>query len=117
MILITGAELLTYVKAPAPTVADQTRADEVAAAINAAVTRRLDWSDERVLAGPTPAELDELTEAALIAGAELWARRAATFGVTGYADVDGAAIRVGRDPLGAVAPMIDRHKDPSGAFG
>lgn len=119
MVLIDGPAVLAYVGKATPTPAEEARADAVAATINAAVTTRLDWPDGTIedrngelipARVATADETAELTEAALLAAAELWARRAAPFGITGYADADGAALRVGTDPLLGVAGMIDRHR-------
>jgi hypothetical protein len=117
--LIDAAAVLAYVGKASPTAEDTTRAGAIAATINAAITTRLDWpdgtgEDRYGVAIParvaTADETAELTEAALIAAAELWARRSAPFGITGYSDADGAAIRVGTDPILSVAGMVDRHR-------
>lgn len=113
--LLTGPELLGFVGIDVPTPEESARAVEVSSAIEVAITNRLDWPAERIA---TADELLELREAAKLAGAELWARRTATFGVTGYADATGAAIRVSRDPLESVRPMVDRHRaGAGGSFG
>ena len=51
----------------------------------------------------------ELAGRALGAGVERYKRREATFGLTGYVDLQGAAIRVARDYLEAIAPIIARY--------
>ena len=47
--------------------------------------------------------------ALLIGGAEAYKRREATFGLTGYADLEGSAIRVAKDYLDSVTPLIQRY--------
>lgn len=56
-----------------------------------------------------PADYPELTFAATIAGAEAYKRREAVYGLTGYVDLEGAAVRVARDYLEGVAPIIARY--------
>ena len=56
-----------------------------------------------------PALPPELVAHARIAGVELYKRREATFGLTGYVDLQGAAIRLARDYLEGVAPIIARY--------
>lgn len=55
---------------------------------------------------PPPAELEV---AALSAGVECYKRREASFGLTGYVDLQGAAVRIARDYLESVAPLIARY--------
>lgn len=59
--------------------------------------------------GLDPADYPELTFAATVAGAEAYKRREAVYGLTGYVDLEGAAIRVARDYLDGVAPIIARY--------
>jgi len=56
-----------------------------------------------------PLEPAELVVAARVAGVECYKRREATFGLTGYVDLQGAAIRIARDYLESVAPIIARY--------
>lgn len=42
-------------------------------------------------------------------GSELYHRRSSPMGVTQYATYDGAAIRVARDPLVGVYPLLNRY--------
>lgn len=42
-------------------------------------------------------------------GSELYHRRSAPMGVTQFATYDGAAIRVARDPLIGVYPLLNRY--------
>jgi len=84
--------------------ADRAWADACAAAVSAGITARM--AGVPVLAvGDYP----ELSWAALTAGVESYKRREATFGLTGYMDLQGAAIRVARDYLEAQAPIIARY--------
>jgi hypothetical protein len=81
---------------------DRTWSELCAAAISAGFDLRL--AD----AFPTGDE-PELRAAALTAGVEIYKRREATFGLTQYVDLQGAAIRIARDYLEAVAPILDRY--------
>ena len=47
-----------------------------------------------------------------MAGVEAYKRREAVFGITGYVDLQGAAIRVARDYLEAQRPILDRYATP-----
>jgi hypothetical protein len=48
-------------------------------------------------------------QAVLIASSELFHRRAAPNGVAQFASFDGAPIRVAKDPMGAVYPLLQRY--------
>lgn len=50
-----------------------------------------------------------LKRAYMEVGSELYHRRSAPMGVTQYATYDGAAIRVARDPLIGVYPILNRY--------
>jgi hypothetical protein len=102
---VTGADILGYVGVVTPSPAETEWSDAVAAAVNAAIDTRLNGA---ILFDPSSA-LDEVKVAARIAGAEAFKRREATWGLTGYSDLEGNAIRVAKDYLAGVAPMIDRH--------
>jgi hypothetical protein len=66
-----------------------------------------------VIESPSGAE-DELNVALLLAGAEGYKRREATFGLTGFADLEGNAIRVARDYLAGMQPLVDRYGNGPG---
>lgn len=51
-----------------------------------------------------PATLKD--QATLIASSELFHRRSAPNGVAQFASLDGAPVRVAKDPLGAVYPLL-----------
>jgi len=85
-----------------PTEQDIEWSDMVAEALLEGLTIRLNGA-----LPPTPSR--ELDVALLIGGAEAYKRREATFGLTGYADLEGNAIRVARDYLDSIRPMIDRY--------
>lgn len=106
MPFVTGAQILSFVGVTTPAAADTQWADAVAAAVDSGITVRLN--------GATVTDDSELTAAALLAGAEAYKRREATFGLTGYADLEGNAIRVARDYLAGIAPMIDRYSNGPG---
>jgi hypothetical protein len=88
---------------------DSEWAQACASAVSAGFDARLEGA---VFASPPiePPELPpELRLVARIAGIEAYKRREATFGITGYVDLQGAAIRVARDYLEAAAPVIARY--------
>lgn len=100
---VTGAAILEHLGNTAPTPSDSSWADACAAAVSAGIDLRLDGM---LILEPLPGEL---TWAARVAGAEAYKRREATFGLTGYVDLQGAAIRVARDYLESIAPIIARY--------
>ena len=103
---VSGAEVLTFVGADTPDTDETNWATACAAAVESAITQRLNGA---VIADPSGAH-DELHVAARIAAAEAFKRKEAIFGVTGYADLQGAAIRVARDYMDSVRPIIDRYR-------
>jgi len=104
MYSLTGTQILTFVGVKAPTDEETAWADAVAAALVSGVAHRLNGA---IIVDGSGAE-DELNVALLIGGAEGYKRREATFGLTGYADIEGNAIRVARDYLDGVRPLIER---------
>lgn len=104
LLTLTGAQILSFVGNKAPTADDTTWAGMCADAVTAAVQSRLNGA---VIADASPAE-NELNTAMLLAGAEAYKRKEATFGTSGYADLEGNAIALARDYVAAVAPLIDR---------
>lgn len=105
---ITGAAVLEFVGITAPSAGEATWADAVAGAVNAGVDQRLNG------ATVPPEGVPELATAALLAGGEAFKRRSAPFGVTGYSDLSGVAIRVARDYLEGVRPLVDRWSNGPG---
>ena len=105
MYSLTGTQVLTFVGVKTPATDDTTWADAVAAALVAGLTSRLNGA---VIVDGSGAE-DELNVALLIGGAEAYKRREATFGLTGYADLEGSAIKVAKDYLDGVKPLINRY--------
>lgn len=105
-ILLQAGVVSDAASAAAP---DRAWADACAGAVNAGIDSRLEGStfvEQPIEPAVLPAEL---TWAALTAGVEAYKRREATFGLTGYVDLAGAAIRVARDYLDAIAPIIGRY--------
>ena len=103
--LITGPELLAYVKGSTTGAPDDAPwADLVASAVNAAVTRELDLVEGQELAAEA---LADLHVAALAIGAERMKRREAPWGIAGF-DVSGGAIRISGDDLAAGRVAIVR---------
>lgn len=104
---VTGAQVLAFVGIEGtPSAEDTEWSDACAAAVEAAIISRLGGA---VIADPSPA-LDELSVAARLAAAEAFKRKEATFGVTGYSDLQGAAIRVARDYMDGVYPLVNRWR-------
>lgn len=107
---LTGAEVLSFVGVKVPTPEQTAWADMVAAAVVSGVNVRLNGA---VIVSPSDAE-NELNVAILLAAAEGYKRQEATFGLTGYADLEGNAIRVAKDYLTGMAPLIDRYGNGPG---
>ena len=105
---LTGPQVLTFVGVKTPTAEDTAWADAVAKALVSGLTVKLNGA---VIESPSGAE-DELNVALLIGGAEAYKRREATFGLTGYADLEGNAIKVAKDYLDGVKPLIARYSIP-----
>lgn len=106
---VTGEAILKQTGIASPSADDSEWADACAAAVSAGLDARLAGA---VWPSPLTGELlppAELTWAALMGGVEAYKRREATFGLTGYVDLQGAAIRVARDYLEAIAPIIARY--------
>lgn len=105
MAWVEGDAVLTFVGIASPSQEEEDWAATVAAAISAGFDHRLSDAD---VDGTEP----ELVAAALTAAGDAYKRRETPFGVTGYADLQGAAIRVARDPLEAVEPILRRYATP-----
>jgi hypothetical protein len=105
---VTGAEILAAVGASPAAAGDAEWADACAAAVNAGIDHRL--AGMVAVDPPLPPEAyAEVTYAATIAGAEAYKRREAVYGLTGYVDLEGAAVRVARDYLAGVDPILARY--------
>lgn len=105
MAYVTGAAILTHVGVTAPTAADTAWAGVVAAAIDAAITARIDGDTES-------ADLTaELTRAALQDGAAAYNERRAPHGILTIGG-DGDTVRLGADILRATLPVLRRHLVP-----
>lgn len=100
---VTGEEVLAYVGVKTPGTLEQEWADLCAAAVNDGINVRLNGA---VITDPPPSELKT---AAQMAAGEAYKRRETPFGVTGFSDVEGQAIRIARDYLDGVKPLIDRY--------
>jgi len=104
---LTGAQILTFVGNKAPTAEDSEWADAVANALLEGLAIRLN--------GAVPVEpAREFNVALLLGGAEAYKRREATFGSSGFADLEGNAIKMTRDYLESIKPMIDRYSTGPG---
>lgn len=104
---VTGAQVLAFFGIVGPDAGETEWANACAAAVDAAIVSRLGVGV--VIPDPSLA-LDELTVAARLAAAEAFKRKEATFGVTGYSDLQGAAIRVARDYMDGVYPLVNRWR-------
>ncbi len=104
---VAGAEILEQLHVTAPAAEDVTWADLCAGAVNGGIGHRL--ADAALISPVVPPLYDELRFAALVAGVEAYKRREAAFGLTGYMDLQGAAVRVARDYLAGVEPIISRY--------
>ena len=108
---VTGVQVLAFVGADVGITSAETEwADACAAAVNAAIEYRLGGA---VILDPSLA-MDEIKVAARIAAGEAYKRKEATFGITGYSDLQGAAIRVARDYMDGVYPLINRWRTIGG---
>ena len=101
---VSGAEILVHAGVSAPTPVETEWSDACAAAVSAGI-------DARLAGIPIVATVDypELVVAARGAGVEAYKRKEAVFGITGYVDLQGAAVRVSRDYLDAIAPILERY--------
>jgi hypothetical protein len=104
---VTGAEILTHLHVSIPAPEDVTWAEVCAGAVNGGIGVRL--VDAPFIEPPPPDLYAEIHYAAIVAGSEAYKRREAAFGITGYADLQGIAIRVARDYLDSVAPILARY--------
>jgi len=95
--------ILAYVGIKTPTTDETAWAEACAAAVNDGIVVRLNGA---AIIDPPPSEL---TTAALMAGSEAFKRREAPFGITGFNDIEGNAIRLARDYLDSIRPVIDRY--------
>jgi len=111
---VSADSILGAVGITAPDADASAWAAACAAAVNAGIDVRLRGVPYLTPPVDPPVPLDpaaypELTFAAQVAGAEAYKRREAVYGLTGYVDLEGAAIRVARDYLEGVAPIIARY--------
>lgn len=104
----TGAEILAFVGVTSPSTAETAWANSVAAAVEDGITHRLNGAP---VLDPLP---PELSTAAMLAGAEAYKRREATFGAGGYTDMEGTARAVVRDYLEGTKPIADRYGNGPG---
>lgn len=107
-VFTTAAQVLAYVGVKTPDELEAAWAEACAAAVNDGVTVRLNGAPTTL---PLPSEL---TLAATMAGGEAYKRREAPFGITGFSDLQGEAIRIARDYLEGIKPTIDRYSNGPG---
>jgi hypothetical protein len=107
---VTAAAILTRSGAPSsPSPDDLEFAELCAGAVNAGVD---DVLEDAIAEGSVTGTEPELLWLAAMAGVEAYKRREAVFGITGYVDLQGAAIRVARDYLEAQRPILNRYATP-----
>lgn len=104
----TGADILAFVGVTSPGAPETAWANACAKAVEEGITERLNGA---TLSDPMPGEIET---AAMLAGAEAYKRREATFGTAGYADLEGNARAVTRDYLEGIKPIADRHGNGPG---
>ena len=92
-----------------PSPDDQEFAELCASAVNEGLDQVL---EDRLADGSVTGTESELLWLASMAGVEAFKRREAVFGITGYVDLQGAAIRVARDYLEAQRPILARYASP-----
>lgn len=107
MALVIGTEVLLYVGVKTPSELETAWADLCAAAVEEAITVRLNGAV--VPDPPTP----ELRTVAIMAAGEAYKRREAPFGVANF-DGQGEAVRLARDYLEAIKPQLDRYGNGPG---
>jgi hypothetical protein len=96
-----------------PSPDDAEFAELCAAAVNEGIDHVLEGSVYvNPLVEPPPPLPSEVVWLASMAGVEAYKRREAVFGITGYVDLQGAAIRVARDYLEAQRPILARYATP-----
>lgn len=105
---ITGAQVLLYVGVKTPSELETIWAGYVADAVNDGITVRLNGA---AITNPPPAEL---VTAAAYAAAEAYKRRELPFGITSFVDGAGEAVRLSRDYLDGIKPLIDRYGNGPG---
>jgi hypothetical protein len=106
----TAAVILTRSGASSsPSPDDLEFAELCASAVNAAIDHVLEGSVWVSLPIDPPELPPEVVWLASMAGIEAFKRREAVFGITGYVDLSGAAIRVARDYIEAQRPILARY--------
>lgn len=109
---VTGSDILQHVGNTSPSSADTYWAAQCAEAVSSGINRYLG-----VAADPLPeGALEEIAPAAIVAGTEAYKRREAPWGMTGYLDLQGAALRVSRDWLDSIRPQLQRWASPVERF-
>jgi hypothetical protein len=107
---VTAATILARSGASSsPSAEDQEYAELCADAVSAGID---DVLEDAIADGSVTGLEPELVWLASMAGVEAYKRREAVFGITGYVDLQGAAIRVARDYLEAQRPILNRYATP-----
>lgn len=120
-VVVTGADVFAFVGAGGTY--DDTPANGtpsawaliVAAAVNQGIASAIGRGDDYDDDIGTDA-MAEVRAAAHVAGNDLWTRREAPFGLAGYSDTD-AGVRVARDWITGIAPVLERYRDVSQGIG
>lgn len=111
MAWISAADGLVFVRVVNPTQGEQDWAISLAAAINGGIGAYLG----DVAIGPTGQ--DEIEAAALRAFGYAWKYREAPFGEAQWLDEQGGAIRLAKDWLDPIKPILNRYRDVAQLIG
>lgn len=110
---VSGADVLAFSGIDTPNAFETEWSTLCAGAVQSAFDVRLSGV---TIVDPSP-QFTELKLAARLAASEAFKRREAVFGLTGYADLNNAAIRVARDYVTGVEPIIARYTLRGGVGG
>jgi hypothetical protein len=102
---VTGADIIAQAAVPNASTEDTAWADLCADALEAVIAHRLEGIT------PSAGQIDELERAALLDGLAAYAERKAPHGVLSFGP-DGDAIRLGRDIVRALEPVLFRIAGP-----
>jgi hypothetical protein len=106
----SSASILALAGVTAPTGDDTAWAVSCADGINAEIDVYLGLG----AIAPEPDRDGAIGRVADLAGVEAYKRREAPFGITGFADLEGAAVRLARDSLEGQKPTLDRWRVRTG---
>jgi len=111
MTALTPTTGLAFVRISSPNQGEQDWADMLAPAINSAVVAYL---GDVILDVDAQVEVDAASHRAFGYG---WKYREAPFGEAQWLDEQGGAVRLARDWIEPIKPILDRWRDPTGMIG